>query len=277
MMSISQSAVSKTISRVESTLNVKLFIRSQLGIVPTPDGVMLLDYINSIFEGFDLAANRIERIRNPGAMNINIGMHVGPSGYFHSQILSKLGETGALQAGCKYGSYSETVSQLSDGSIDIFLGDISELSTSDFVLFPFFKDQYCVVLSSSIPPIGTSLPESILKRTWVIPDLSDGLQQSLSVLLIENGYNTPLKRIVTSSDSLIYLLCATMGMPTLWPRKLSQLAENLPIYATEVFVPDSNILYGAAVRKRHEYSARIFDILSEIQSFDEVQSLQNSD
>ncbi len=275
-LGLSQGTISKTIRRVEDLVGSPLFSRSQVGMQTTQDGQLLIQYINAIFDGFDFASNRIERIRNPGSISLNIGMHVGPSGYFHSTILSRLSEKFPLQAGCKYGSQHEILDDLSNGVIDVFLGDVTNVVSPEFTVVPFFDDQLCLVLSRSIPPFGDTIPTSLLSRTWVLPDNGPELRQVLEDIIRSHGYEKPLQTIVTSNDSLVYLLCATMGMPTIWPFNLSSIAASLPIYPTDILVPGTELRYGAAFRKQHKLASAFFDVMIDIQSTPEISRIQNS-
>jgi DNA-binding transcriptional LysR family regulator len=71
---VSQPAVSKSIKSLEISLNVTLFSRSSKGVTLTPEGEILLNYIESGFNQFNLGEKILEKLKNKEMGNINIGV-----------------------------------------------------------------------------------------------------------------------------------------------------------------------------------------------------------
>ncbi len=70
---ISQPAISKSISRLEDSLDVKLFIRSSRGVFLTSEGKILYQHIKKAFESIDAGENTIRRMNNLGVGRVQIG------------------------------------------------------------------------------------------------------------------------------------------------------------------------------------------------------------
>lgn len=70
---ISQPAISKSISRLEDSLDVKLFIRSSRGVFLTSEGKILYQHIKKAFESIDAGENTIRRMNHLGVGRVQIG------------------------------------------------------------------------------------------------------------------------------------------------------------------------------------------------------------
>ena len=71
---ISQPAISKSISRLESILEVPLFYRNSRGVVLTEEGKILYDSTCIAFDSLELASQRINKIKTLGIGHIRIGV-----------------------------------------------------------------------------------------------------------------------------------------------------------------------------------------------------------
>ncbi len=70
---ISQPAISKSISRLESILDVPLFYRNSRGVVLTEEGSILFESTCVAFDSLELANQRISKIKSLGIGHIRIG------------------------------------------------------------------------------------------------------------------------------------------------------------------------------------------------------------
>ena len=69
----SQPAISKSISKLEDSLGVKLFSRSSRGVTLTAEGHVLYDHIKTAFEAIDSGEALIRRMNELDMGNLNIG------------------------------------------------------------------------------------------------------------------------------------------------------------------------------------------------------------
>ena len=70
---ISQPAISKSVKRLEDSLNVKIFVREARGVRLTNDGQMLYEHITAAFNSIDIAENKIKRKNSLGIGTLRIG------------------------------------------------------------------------------------------------------------------------------------------------------------------------------------------------------------
>lgn len=69
----SQPAVSKSISKLEESLGVKLFSRSSRGVTLTAEGRILYEHVKTAFEAIDLGEEQIRRMNSLDMGNVHIG------------------------------------------------------------------------------------------------------------------------------------------------------------------------------------------------------------
>ena len=69
----SQPAVSKSISRLEESLGVKLFSRSSRGVTLTAEGRILYEHVKTAFESIDIGEEQIRRMNSMAMGNLHIG------------------------------------------------------------------------------------------------------------------------------------------------------------------------------------------------------------
>jgi DNA-binding transcriptional LysR family regulator len=73
-LSISASAVGKSISRLEERLNVKLFHRNTRSIHPTPEGALFLDHCRRILNEIEHAENELSQVKATPSGRLRISL-----------------------------------------------------------------------------------------------------------------------------------------------------------------------------------------------------------
>lgn len=71
---ISQPAISKSISKLEASMNVTLFYRTSRGVVLTEEGRILYKAASSAFDTLEAAGERIDKIKTLGIGHVRIGV-----------------------------------------------------------------------------------------------------------------------------------------------------------------------------------------------------------
>lgn len=61
---ISQPAISKSISKLEESLNVTLFVRNSRGVTLTMEGQMLYNHISDAFHSISIGEQQLRRIKD---------------------------------------------------------------------------------------------------------------------------------------------------------------------------------------------------------------------
>ena len=131
---ISQPAISKAISKLESSLGVSLFVRSSRGVKLTPDGEILLKQLDTAFHAIKQGEDTIESRKESGAGSLSIGISTTLCRYLllpYLQDFIKAHPEVKLSIFCQ--SSTETIAALENGLLDMgIIGETSHLDPLHF-------------------------------------------------------------------------------------------------------------------------------------------------
>ena len=119
---ISQPAISKSIQKIEESLNCKLFSRSSRGVILTDEGNLLYDHVKEAFETLSLGEDKLKRSIDLGVGHIQIGVSSTLCKYMLLPYLSEFIHRNphiSISINCQ--STNETLRLLDDNKIDIGL------------------------------------------------------------------------------------------------------------------------------------------------------------
>ena len=119
---ISQPAISKSIQKLEESLNCKLFSRSSRGVVLTDEGNLLYGHVKEAFETLNLGEDKLKRSIELGVGHISIGVSSTLCKYMLLPYLSEFIHRNphiSISISCQ--STNETLRLLDENKIDIGL------------------------------------------------------------------------------------------------------------------------------------------------------------
>lgn len=129
---ISQPAISKSVKRLEDSLNVKIFVREARGVRLTNDGQMLYEHITAAFNSIDIAENKIKRKNSLGIGTLRIGTSATLCKYVLLPYLTDfVSNNPHIQVSIQCQSTADTISLLNNGKIDIGLVGITDENLVD--------------------------------------------------------------------------------------------------------------------------------------------------
>lgn len=119
---ISQPAISKSIQKLEESLNCKLFARSSRGVVLTDEGSMLYSHVREAFETLAIGEEKLKRSLDLGMGNLQIGVSSTLCKYMLLPYLKEyIRHNPHVGISIKCQSTNETLQLLEDNKIDIGL------------------------------------------------------------------------------------------------------------------------------------------------------------
>ncbi len=149
---ISQPAISKSIQKLEESLNCKLFSRSSRGVILTDEGSLLYDHVKEAFETLNVGEDKLKRSIELGVGHISIGVSSTLCKYMLLPYLNEfIHQNPHINISISCQSTNETLRLLDENKIDIgligkpdnfkgfqfdFLGDIEDT----FVATPEYLD-----------------------------------------------------------------------------------------------------------------------------------------
>lgn len=157
---ITQSAVSKSISKLEDDLNVKLFYRSSKGIKLTDKGEELLFYVKEAFNNFSIAERIMIENKNLERGKISIGVPSQIGSFFIFKNIAEFHKTYPnIEVTIISKSTTQLLKLLEQHEID-FIIDSSPIDSNilDIIVKPLVEIENCFVVNSN-----TSIPFDNIK------------------------------------------------------------------------------------------------------------------
>ena len=119
---ISQPAISKSIQKLEESLNCKLFSRSSRGVILTDEGNLLYDHVKEAFETLSLGEDKLKRSIELGVGHIQIGVSSTLCKYMLLPYLNEfIHQNPHISISISCQSTNETLRLLDENKIDIGL------------------------------------------------------------------------------------------------------------------------------------------------------------
>ena len=141
---ISQPAISKSIQKLEESLNCKLFSRSSRGVILTDEGNLLYGHVKEAFETLNLGEDKLKRSIELGVGHISIGVSTTLCKYMLLPYLSEFVQRNphiSISISCQ--SSNETLRLLDDNKIDIgFIGKPETLKGFHFDFLDNIEDTF---------------------------------------------------------------------------------------------------------------------------------------
>ena len=119
---ISQPAISKSIQKLEESLNCKLFSRSSRGVILTEEGSLLYDHVREAFETLGAGEEKLKRSIELGVGHLKIGVSSTLCKYMLLPYLKEFIRRYphiSISINCQ--STNDTLKLLDDNKIDIGL------------------------------------------------------------------------------------------------------------------------------------------------------------
>lgn len=130
---ISQPAVTMSIKKLETELEIKLFVRNKRGVTLTPEGKVLYEYVSKAMENISLAENKIENFKKLETGNIRIGIGTNLTKFFLVKHLEKFHKKyPKININLDTSMTKELLKKLDEDKIDMAVIASDEESCKDF-------------------------------------------------------------------------------------------------------------------------------------------------
>ncbi len=119
---ISQPAISKSIQKLEESLNCKLFSRSSRGVILTDEGTLLYDHVKEAFETLSTGEDKLKRSIELGVGHISIGVSSTLCKYMLLPYLNEfIHQNPHISISISCQSTNETLRLIDENKVDIGL------------------------------------------------------------------------------------------------------------------------------------------------------------
>ena len=228
---LTQPAVTKALKEAEAMLGVRLFDRTNRGMVPTPYGNALISHARLIDSQLKQAAAEIEDIRDGTGGRISVGAMPSATAELLPHAISRLREGRPnLIVSIVEGTTDLMLPALRSSTLDFIVGRLPEYeSNRDVNQETLFLDAVCIVARPGHPLAGRkSLNLADLAQCeWILPPAATTLRGE-----VERDFRAlgaPLPRVVVESNSLLcnrYLLLKSDYL-TVWPWQVAKRTWDL--------------------------------------------------
>ncbi len=238
-LNVTQPALSKSLRSLEQDLQVKLFERTPLGVVPTVFGEALALHAKAVQAELRSAQTQIEYMRGAIRGHVTIGM--GPSmapNLMPSATLMLLEERPGIKLTVREGMVSELIPALRRGEIDIALGTWPHLEEPDLAVEVICRDKLLVYAGVDHPLVGGDVHMgSLLSYPWALPPRDQAWRRRLDEVFISKGLAPLVAGVESNSSNYLKGMLAGNRFLTFLPRQ-SLLREEALGLVTPLDVPE---------------------------------------
>ncbi len=177
---ISQPAVSRSLSKLEEGLSVKLFIRGSRGVKLTEEGAILFEHTKNAFDSLSQAQKCMERINSMGLGTLRIGASSSLCSYLLTPKLKEfLKVSPNMKPRISLGSTTEIMSMVENGITDV--GLISRLPS-------LHRLEYLEIMQLTDSYVASPDYVNKQKEMGVNPDSKEIFEKAVLFLPSEGSY-----------------------------------------------------------------------------------------
>ncbi len=205
-LNVTQSALSKSIKRLETFLGASVLERSARGVQLTIFGKGLIHYAQSIINERNRAIAMMSAIKGRAVGNVVIGVHKHLSGYMLPTAVSRV-----LEANPKVwveiveGTLDDLTEQLMAGEVDFLFVGYKEQTNAPSLVYEKLLDSDSIIVANRKHPLAgkASVPrEDLMESRWILPiENSSIFQFHNSLDAVEQGQDSTTLPIFSSSQA----------------------------------------------------------------------------
>ena len=245
---ISQPAISKSISKLEQSLNVTLFNRNSRGVTLTEEGAVLYDHIKTAFDAIDSGEEQLKRMNELGIGHLRIGVSTTLCKFLLLPYLKNfIKKHPHIKITIECQSSNHTLRLLGQGKIDVgLIGKPEQLNSIDFHSLGEIQD---IFVASPSYMQNLTLREGLNSfdvfgsATLMLLDRENMTRQYIDDYLEENHIKANNLIEITTMDLLIEFARIGLGIACvikefvtsdLAKKQLIEIPTGFPIHKREV-------------------------------------------
>lgn len=213
---MTQSAASKLLGEMESTLGVELFVRHARGVQPTEYGKVLVRRARNALTELRQAQAEVAALRSGLAGRASIGTVITSATQLVPLAASRVRQRYPQVVLSIEVDFSENlIERLTAGRLDMVIARIRSLPHVESLLYePLVENPHSVFARSGHALAGREPVElaQLAAQDWALPPLGNVLRDRLSVIFTEHGLTPPTPRVETAALPLIIRLLQVTDM-----------------------------------------------------------------
>lgn len=258
---ISQPAISKSIQKLEESLNCKLFSRSSRGVILTDEGNLLYDHVKEAFETLTTGEDKLRRSLDLGVGHLHIGVSSTLCKFILLPYLNEFIKQNphiSISISCQ--STNETLHLLDENKIDIgLIAKIDNLKGVQFDSIEIIEDTFVATPEylSNLEARGVKKEQVLEHATLMLLDKNNATRRYIDDYFQEN--HITISDTIDISDMALLVDFAKIGVGVacviknfvsrdLLKGRLEEIPLKLPIPIREVgFAYKENIKFSKSM------------------------------
>ena len=258
---ISQPAISKSIQKLEESLNCKLFSRSSRGVVLTDEGSLLYGHVKEAFETLETGEEKLKRSIELGVGHLKIGVSSTLCKYMLLPYLKEFIKRNphiSISINCQ--STNETLRLLEDNKIDIGLvGKPANTKNINFYYLDNIEDIFVTTKDylRNLGARGIKKSEILQNSTLMLLDKNNMTRQYIDDYLQENQISVADSIDISNMDLLIDFAKIGVGVACVIKSFVKKDLENGSLIEIPLGIPIHKREVGFAYRQNYNPSASL--------------------
>jgi len=256
-LNLSQPAVSNALSRLRRTFDDQLFVRTKVGMQPTPLAERLAEPVRLALNGLTLALNVQEKFEAAtSARSFTVGLTDVAELYFMPRLIQHCTrESPSVKISTERTGRLDLMSEMGSGRIDIAIGAFREVSDALFQR-RLFRQPYVVLMRDRHPLAAQTLTlKRYLAAQHLMVNSSESPYDRINLDLEKAGVMQQVRFSVPHFTAVPYIIANSDLLVTV-PQKLAESAAqpfNLTSQAAPLRLPElqTNIFWHRRYNQDH--------------------------
>lgn len=241
-LSVSQPAVSKMLSEVESMLGLALFERSSRGTEPTASGRAIVRFARSVLAEYERTRDEIAAVESGAAGRTRVGAMVVALPTVLARAVELLKERSAQATVLvDEGDLTRLLPKLRLGELDLFVGRLEPgYAAPDLVTESLYNEPMVAVVAAGHPLADIARPswQDLAQMPCVLPPPWASLRVKLEQQFHKHGLQPPTDLVETASFLALVTFLARRGAVGFMARSVArQFEEQGTVQALDLPVP----------------------------------------
>ena len=194
VLNLTQPAATRMLQNLEATLGLRLFERSQRGMVPTPYGEAMIRHAGAVLADLDSAREELSALADGSHGRVAAGTLMSTASLMLPRAIALAkARSPLLQVAVQEGTHDHLLDALLKGDLDLMLGRVLPTTGQEgLVIEVLYQEEFRVVCGTAnrIPRRRWKLGE-LVDRPWILPSAQVPLRQRVEALFLAHAGRRP--------------------------------------------------------------------------------------
>ncbi|MBT3914780.1 MAG: LysR family transcriptional regulator [Rhodospirillaceae bacterium] len=207
-LNISEPGLSKSIRRLEDSLQIRLLDRGTRGMTPTLFGESLATHARLIRNEVDHARSELSELQGVSKGIVRIGARPSFGTVILPRAIAQLqNKRPGVRAIVREGMMSNMIVEVLHGDLDFIVVTLSDQTPDDDLIQESLIDSPVSIVARAGHPFGNQnplSPDALAEMPWILPLGSDPVRQKLEEMLAKCGIEKI--NVLVESDSVQFIM-----------------------------------------------------------------------